>query len=145
MTQTPPSPHEPDDDLAELIEADRELTPAEQGRLKSLAGAGWAYVNRFFSGRSRETYAMAAPVDFAECVFDHMDIGQRAELITADVYSCPGCGRLLKDRKNPVASSILLERRRLRELWLDVEAAPDDKRDKALERFRRALGLEQGS
>lgn len=135
--------HQPDqpDDVAELLQADRELTPEEQSRLRRVGQAGWKGLQVFLSGRSRASYAVADEDDFTACVFQHMNLQDRNEMLAADVFFCPVCARLLKDRKNPVASSILLERRRVRELWLDVEQSPPELMDAALDRFRRALGL----
>lgn len=141
MTTEEPDPSETDEQLKELIDTDRELTPEEQTRLRTLAAAGWAHINRFFAGKAVLAYTMATPADFADCVFGHMDVDARSLLINADVYTCPTCGRLLKDRRTPVASGILLERARLRRLWQDVENASDRSRDEAMARFTYALGI----
>jgi hypothetical protein len=136
-------PETPEPSAHELLHADRELTHEERQRLRTMAAAGWSTIQSLMRGRAREVYSLAKPEDFGECVFQHMNIDQRAALVFADVYQCPVCGRLLKDRKTPVASSLLLERMRLRELWLAVESAEDDEqaRGEAMRRFRSALGL----
>lgn len=138
----PPQPSESSDTGNELLHADRELTHEERQRLRTMAAAGWSTIQSLMRGRAREVYALASPQDFGECVFQHMNIDQRASLVFADIYQCPVCGRLLKDRRTPVASSLLLERMRLRDLWLQVEMAEDeDFRVEAMRRFRSALGL----
>jgi hypothetical protein len=134
--------HPPDpDDVAELLKADRELTPEEQSRMRRVAEAGWKGLQSLLNGRSKTTYSVASERDFTECVFEHMSPEQRDAMMSSDLYSCPVCERQLKNRNTPVASSILLERARLRQLWLDVEQAPPEQMNEALDRFRRALGL----
>lgn len=130
-----------DPDVVELLEADRELTEHERGQLQRLGQRGWVGLQALLHGRARAVYAVAAPEDFAFCTQSHMSESDRQEMIGAEVYQCPGCGRLLKDRKTGIATSILLERGRLRELWLDVEGAHDEEYPSAMARFRRALGL----
>ncbi len=128
-------------DLHELVNADRELTDDERSRLRAASQAGWEDIGKFLASRARAAYT-ADSDDFAECVFQHMDEDQRVIMVAADLYNCPECGRLLKDRKNPVASSILLERGRLREAWLRVEQARDSETaEQALVQFKKALGL----
>jgi hypothetical protein len=130
------------EDVAALIDADRELTPSEQSRLRAFAAAGWSFITDRLQHRARDAYALSEPGDFAECVFDHMDVNDRAAMIAAEVYQCPDCARLLKDRRSTASSSILLERGRLRDLWLAAEQAPaGEAREEALTRFRSALGL----
>jgi hypothetical protein len=134
----PPDP----DDVGELLRTERTLTPEEQSTLARISTAGWKGIQAVLNGRSKAAYSVAAEEDFARCVFGHMLASERDTMIGADLYTCPVCERLLKDRKTPVASSILLERARVRELWLDVEkATTPDEIAEAAERFRRALGL----
>jgi hypothetical protein len=150
MTEQLPTPEDGRDDaqdtvtenVEELLDTDRELTPPEQNRLRTLAATGWSYITERLQHRARDAYSSTEPGEFAECVFEHMGVTDRANMITADVFECPKCGRLLKDRHNTASSSILLERRRLRDLWVDVEVAEDGPaREHALADFRSALGL----
>lgn len=129
------------DDVSELLRTERELTAEEQERLRRVSHAGWRGIQSVLEGRSKTAYAEAAEEEFAKCVFGHMVPSERDTMIGADIYFCPVCNRLLKDRKTPVASSVLLERARVRELWLAVEKAGPDDVEKAVEAFRRALGL----
>ncbi len=127
--------------MHELLDADRELTEHERRRLRTLAATGWAHITGALRNRAHQTYSLAEAADFAECIFNHMSVDDRASMILADVYNCPGCSRLLKDRRTPVASGILVERERMRQLWLQVEQAPEGERQAAIDRFRSALGL----
>jgi hypothetical protein len=137
MTHLPDRP----DSVAELLEADRELTPDEQSRVRRIGEAGWMFLKVLLSSKAKASYSVADEDDFTDCAFNHMNSADREEMVASEVFFCPVCSRLLKDRKSPVASSILLERRRVRELWLDVEQSPPELMDAALDRFRRALGL----
>ncbi len=132
-------PHDRDD--AELLSATRDLTPEEQSRLRRLSETGWKTVQTLLTLRSRASYSAADPEDFIECVQHHLTDSDRSDLRDADLYACPTCNRLLKDRRTPVASSVLLERTRLRKLWENVEQAPADAMPQALDQFRRGLGL----
>lgn len=101
------APHENDDaDLPDLLYVERELTPCEQNRLLRLAAAGWGHINGLLTRRAREMYALATAREFGECVLSHMNPEQRTDLVLADLYHCPGCGRRLKDRS--AASSVFL-------------------------------------
>lgn len=134
---TPADAHE---DLS-LLNADRELTASERKRLESLSKNGWLQVMALLAQRSKATYSVAGSQTFTRCVQMHLDDQDRDEMMDSDLYNCPVCETLLKDRGSPVASSILMERGRLRELWLDVEQAPHAEFDMRLDRFRSALGL----
>lgn len=134
----PPDP----DDVSDLLRTERELTPDEQARLAAISTAGWRGIQTLLNGRARASYSVAAEADFAKCVFGHMVPSERDTMIGAEIYFCPVCDRLLKDRKSPVASSVLLERARVRELWLEVEKAAPDDMEAAVDKFRRALGLD---
>jgi hypothetical protein len=138
MTHPPP---EDADEVGRLLNTSKPLSSEEQRTLRTLAAAGWAQLNQVFSRKAKAAYAMAAPGDFGECVYVHMNVEQRAALVQADLYTCPVCNRLLKDRNTPVAASILLERGRLLELWLQVERANVEDREAALQSFRFGLGL----
>ena len=132
----------PDSD-EDLLEVDRELSPEEQGRLARIGRISWHQLLQMLVSRARTTYSVSEPEQFTICVREHLSHDQRADMVNADVYTCPQCSNLLKDRQTPVASGILLERMRLRELWLDVEQAPTSDFDVRFDRFRRALGLQQ--
>lgn len=136
----PPQPS--DGELEELLNTDRDLTGAERRTLRALAAAGWEQLSSLLTQRSREAYDAADPQAFGKCVTAHLDIVQIRELICADAYHCPQCGQLLKDRRTPVASTILLERRRMAGLWKAVEeAGNDEQRRMAMHRFRTGMGL----
>jgi hypothetical protein len=130
----------PQDDT-DLLDVERELNAAEQQRLRQLGERSWLDIQASLSSRAKAVYAAAAPEDFAECVGEHMEGEDRTALALAEVYQCPRCARLLKDRKTPVASALLQERLRIQQLWMDVEKAQPKEMDEAVERFRRALGL----
>ena len=110
-------------------------------RLELLSKHGWNQVMQLLAQRSKSAYNAAASEVFTRCVQQHMNDDDRSTMMAADVYVCPECETLLKDRKSPVASGILLERKRLAQLWLDVETASIRDFDAAFDRFRRALGL----
>lgn len=126
--------------IQELLDTDRELTPQEQQTLHTLAATGWAQVTRILARNADRAYATANPEELGHCLFAHMTIEQRAALTLADAYHCPSCGRLLKDRNNPVASAVMLERRRIGEKWSDVEQASPEHREDAMDAFLRSLG-----
>lgn len=127
----------------DLLSVDRELTEHERRRLEMLGRRGWIQVMQLLALRAKASYNVAHSKVFTRCVQQHMDDCDRDAMIAAEVYTCPTCGTILKDRKSPVASSILLERGRLRAMWLDVEQAKAEDFDEKLNRFRRALGLPQ--
>jgi hypothetical protein len=126
--------------LDELLLAERELTTDELTELRHLNERYWTYIQNDLNLRAHQTYAVAAPTDFRRCIVEHMSMSERIEMLDADVYTCPECHRLLKDRNTPVASAILLERRRIRELWQAAETAPAGTGQEAIARFRRAIG-----
>lgn len=134
MTQLPHN-------LRELLETDRELTGEERAQLMSVGQQEWAAVHSTLITKAKAVYSVADHDSFNACVFQHMDANDRTAMVVAEVYECPGCGRLLKDRRSPVASSILLERKRLRTLWMNVEDADEAAMPTALRTFRRALGV----
>lgn len=126
-----------------LLSAEHQLTDEERERLENLGGRGWLQVLELVNLRAKATYSVQDARTFALCVGQHMDDEDQADMIVAEVYNCPQCSTLLKDRKSSVASSILLERHRIAMLWLDVEQAKFEEFDTKLDRFRRALGLPQ--
>jgi hypothetical protein len=137
-----PNDPEPTPDDSELLHAERELTITEMTRLRQLGEKTWLAMGRIIKHQAGLTYAMAEPADFSSCVQEHLTAIQRSAMVAANVFTCPECGLLLKDRGVPVATSILLERRRLAEMWMLVEQATDDEqRAEAARRFRTALGL----
>lgn len=129
------------DSVADLLTADRELSDQEMERLRLASKQEWATLSQMLRHKASATYAVADVADFEFCVTEHMDSADWAEMVVAGVFQCPTCSRLLKDRGTPVASAILLERRRVRDLWEAVEAAAPDSRENAMTRFRRGLGL----
>ncbi len=128
-------------DIARLLETDRELTPAEMEQLRSASNSGWTGIAKILGERAQVAYSVVSRDDLADCLYAHMDGEDDQEMITADAYHCPVCGRLLKDRRNAAASGILLERQRIQQLWKQVEATKPEEFSEAVERFRRALGL----
>lgn len=93
-----PRPQNPDDDISELLNAERELTQTERDRLRELTIATWAQLYDQAGALARSTYSVATSGQFAACVREHLDVEQMAALAQADVYQCPVCERLLKDR-----------------------------------------------
>lgn len=129
-------------DLTDLLETDRELSAEELDVLQQVADGAWMTLRSELHDRAANVYGVAAPDEFTECVTQHMDLEARRAMAEAEVYSCPDCGRHLKDRRTPVASSVLGERRRLRDLYLCMDRAsegPD--REKATRQFIAALGI----
>ncbi len=133
------NPTEADDQAP--LEADRELTLQEQEKLKALGKRGWKQVLELLAQKAKETYGIAPPTVFTQCYAEHMSEDDHEDMVKAEVYTCPQCATLLKDRKSRVASGILLERKRIADLWLDVEQAKFEDFDARFDRFRRALGL----
>lgn len=132
----------PENDEGSLLETDRPLTTEEMHRLRRLTDRTWLQFGQLIRDRAQDAYAVASSADFTRCVRQHLDPAGWAEMVVAEAYSCPVCGRLLKDRRPlAVASSILLERSRLAALWLQVEEAEGQDKIDATARFRRALGL----
>ncbi len=129
------------EDLNVLLNTERELSAEEQARLHAIGDESWEQFYRVLTWRARAVYSMATAAEFGQCVLHHMTAQERAALVSAEMYTCPQCHRLLKDRRTPVASAALLERTRVQELWLEVEAAPEDDKREAIARFRRALDL----
>lgn len=130
-----------DDETSDLAAVERELTQVEQERLMALAEEAWRDIVASFADQARAAYSVAPREAFALCVGTHMNRRARQSMLRAEVYHCPVCGRLLKDRHTTAASSILLERRRLRELWREVQRLPSGpERDSALRKFVVALG-----
>lgn len=131
-----------DPDDSELLHTERELTVNEITRLRQLGERTWLAMGRIIKHQAGLTYAMTEPAQFNSCVRGHLTAIQRAAMAVANVFTCPECGRLLKDRGETVTTSILLERRRLAEMWMQIEqAADDEQRAEAARRFRTALGL----
>lgn len=140
--KTPPDlPDLPDlpDDVAALLNAERELSTEEREKLRNLGDATWWRFYQTVTRRARSVYSTATPAQFAVCVSEHMSQQNRDALIGSETYTCPSCHQLLKDRRAPVATAILVERQRLQELWHDIENADDAERPSAIERFRQAL------
>lgn len=135
---TPNSPSVP---VLELLNQPRELSASERSSLARLSDLSWSAARALLQARAGATYAVATPADFAACVGEHLSREDASRMRDADRYECPTCHRILKDRTHPIASVILDERERLRELWLDVEQSPVERLDEALDRFRNALGL----
>lgn len=132
----------PEHDEGSLLATDRQLTAEEMLKLRRLTDRTWLQFGQLIRDRAQDAYAVASTADFGRCVQEHLEPAGWAEMVVAEAYSCPVCGRLLKDRRSPsVASSILLERSRLAALWLQVEEAEGQDRTDATARFRRALGL----
>ncbi len=131
------------DNIAELIHADRDLTPAEEETLRRYTEDSWASISRALALRARAVYSVAKIEDFRRCVREHMDLDDWSEMAHAELYHCPSCGLLLKDRGTPVAAAALLERQRIRRLWQAVQDA-DEGPDKteAQRRFIAGLGRE---
>jgi hypothetical protein len=132
----------PAGDVADLLSADRELSDEEMERLRQASSAQWATLKAMLRSRARDAYAVSAPEDFERCVSEHMGAPDWAEMVVSGVFQCPVCARPLKDRRRtPVATAILLERRRVRRLWQEVEASTPEQLDARMLVFRRALGL----
>jgi hypothetical protein len=128
-------------DLEELLNVDRELSAEELDQVSRLGERTFAQVYRRLTGRARAVYAQASMEEFGECVSHHLDAAQRRALVHAEVFTCPYCHRLLKDRRTPVATAVELERGRVKDLWQQVETASPSTREAAFTRFRQALGL----
>lgn len=129
-------------DVGEVLNSDRELTPEEQEALHDVANEAWMDLRAELNSRARNVYAVSSPHEFAECVGQHMNDADRVEMTKAEAYHCPSCGRHLKDRRTPIASSILGERRRLRDLYMLIDRTPEGPdRERATRRFIAALGL----
>lgn len=142
MTRSPSGDDDNLADLADLLNTDRELSDTERSRLLQLSATIWGDVTTLAAHQARAAYQVANAEQFTECVRHHMDGPQTLVLLNAEVYHCPRCGQLLKDRRTPVASSILLERSRLAALLTEAEDAPPGPERKRLwHRFRAALGL----
>ncbi len=97
------SEHLPPDiprDVLDLLIADRELTSDEQARLRAYGQL--AMHDTVEAARAQAAVAFYNPrvgVDqFARCVFDHLPEDQLMVLVRSDIYTCPRCGVLLKDR-----------------------------------------------
>lgn len=88
-------------DIQKLLNTDRELTPEEFEALRTEAEATWSTINDESARLARQTYASSSPQEFTECVLRHMSTDECLELVRANMYSCPHCGRLLKDRGRP--------------------------------------------
>lgn len=88
------------DELMQLLCLDRELTADEQRQLDDFSAETMADVLVAARDRAHRAYLYSRiDVDkFAECVFEHLDHAGRRELVAADMFCCPVCGRLLKDR-----------------------------------------------
>lgn len=141
MTIPPNDSREPA--IEELLTARRELTEFERERLQRYSAAAWETVSATIAARAHDTYMVASAQDFRECIGEHMTLVEQFDMVGADVFHCVVCGRLLKDRRTPLASSILLERRRLAAMLTEVEQAPRGSRERARLWlvFRAGLGL----
>lgn len=127
--------------IAELLEADRELSPDEMQELAGISAIGWDQVVRRAEQLSARVYAVATPDEFFQCCKEHMNGADRSDMVRADLYTCR-CGRVLKDRRTPVSAAVLGERERIRNLWLQVEEAEGTEDfSAAVDLFRRAIGL----
>lgn len=128
--------------LNELLDADRDLTREEMNRLRVAGEEAWADVTEILVQGSRLTYRVASEEELRQCIQNHLDSTERIVMANAEAYHCWVCGRLLKDRNSPVASSILVERSRLAALFTDAETQPPGpERRRLWQRFRAALGL----
>ncbi len=129
--------------VSELLEVDRDLTEEEENRLAAFAEKTWGEIQGSVASRARAAYSVAPEETFRSCVRDHMDLLAWNEMIGADVYTCPVCATLLKDRRTVVASAVLIERARIREMWKEYEAAePGPVREGLRQRLSAALGGE---
>jgi hypothetical protein len=119
-----------------------ELTPAQIQQTEALANQEFGGLLRGIRRRSHATYAVCAPHILHNCLSNHLDVVQTQDMIEAEVFHCPVCGNLLKDRRTKIATAIMLERQRLKELWQGVEDhIGDPDFHLHLDRFRAALGL----
>lgn len=130
-------------DLDDLLTADRELTEAEMDRLRRLSDQEWTQVTTTLFRQARRSYAVAAPDQFANCVTKHMVDIDYAEMINSDVFRCPHCDRLLKDRGTAVGEALSLERQRLADLLVSAEGADAGsiEAQQRWNRLRTALGI----
>jgi len=87
-----------DDDVNNLLDLDRELTDTERATLMAAGLAAIRDSAAMAAERAHLTYGVAAPEDFADCVLNHLSEVARANLAANNMYTCPDCGRLLKDR-----------------------------------------------
>jgi hypothetical protein len=129
--------------LAELLELERELTPEEQAILSRYSDEVWRTLTNDANSKVRAAYEVSDLSTFSNCMTVHMDQMATIDMVTSEVYHCPQCGRLLKDRRSPIASALLQERRRLAGMLTDVEDTQVDTPERASRwaRFRAALGL----
>lgn len=121
---------------------ERGFTRSQIREAEEASNGIFAGVMRAVRQRSHATYDVAEPAVLRNCLASHLDAAARQDMITAEVYTCPTCGSLLKDRRTRVAAAIMLERRRIRDLWLQVEdhtGQPDF--HEYLGRFRVAIDL----
>ncbi len=130
-----------DDDVAELLTTDRELTRQEMDRLRRVGKKHWSDLAQMVQDRARNAYSVADPEDFERCVTQHMSASDWGDMVVSGIFMCPVCARLLKDRQSPVATAVLLERTRVRKLWEEVERSSPEQLDARMAVFRRALGL----
>lgn len=137
-TQTP----DDNDVVAEILGLERDLTVEEMLILRVHTDHVWAELTRRIDARISASYGVSAPEAFRDCLDAHLDQVQIIVMLLADVYNCPICGRLLKDRQSPVASAILMERQRVAGMLRDVETAPiGEERSRLWNRLRAGLGL----
>lgn len=134
----------PDDNevVAELLDLERELTVEEMLVLRRHTDQVWASLTARIDAKVSASYGVSSPETFRQCLDEHLDQVQIIVMLLAEVYNCPLCGRLLKDRQSSVASAILLERRRVAGMLRDVETAPiGEERSRLWHRLRAGLGL----
>jgi hypothetical protein len=130
------------EELADLLHADRELSDAEMERLALVSKQEWGVLAGMLRTRASATYGVADAQDFERCVTQHMSAQDWNAMAVAGIFECPQCSRLLKNRDAPVvATAVLLERRRIGDLWSAVEGATPEQLDARMLVFRRALGL----
>lgn len=120
----------------------QELTDEQIRAAEARTNAGFSSVLRQLRRRSHATYAVCDPYVLHACLSEHLNPDQIQDLIEAEVFNCPTCGMLLKDRHTKVATAIMLERHRLKQLWLRVEERADEPDFHLhLNHFRAALGI----
>lgn len=84
--------------VIQLLNKDGDLTPAQREQLQRVAAASMHQVAALTRRMARSAYAVTDPAALAECVGEHLSAQDQAVMITADVYFCPRCHRLLKCR-----------------------------------------------
>ncbi len=136
--------HTPDDNVVvtEILGLERDLTVEEMLILRQHTDQVWSALTRQIDEKVSASYGVSTPEAFKHCIDTHLDQVQIIVMLLAEVYNCPFCGRLLKDRHSPVASAILMERQRVAGMLRDVETAPiGEERSRLWHRLRAGLGL----